>query len=84
LNSFYNFSHKVGVYGSFFYLANPREVNGTSTTRGGTASASAKKYNTDVMSVPDLFMARAGRKLIWLNKLSFPVVFVLKDFLQVI
>lgn len=59
-NSFYNFSHKVGVYGSFFYLSNPREVNGTSTTRGGVANATAKKYNTDVMSVPDLFMARAG------------------------
>jgi hypothetical protein len=63
LNSFYNFSHKLGVYGSFFYLSNPREVNGTSTTRGGTASASAKKYNTDVMSVPDLFMTRAGVSL---------------------
>jgi hypothetical protein len=60
LNSFFNFSHKVGVYGSFFYLSNPREVNGTSTTRGGTASATAKKYNIDVMSVPDLFMARGG------------------------
>jgi hypothetical protein len=60
LNSFYNFSHKLGVYGSFFYLANPREVNGTSTTRGGVASAAAKKYNTDVMSVPDLFMVRTG------------------------
>ena len=60
LNSFYNFTHKIGVYGSFFYLSNPREVNGTSTTRGGTASATAKKYNTDVMSVPDLFMARGG------------------------
>jgi hypothetical protein len=60
LNSFYNFSHKLGVYGSLFYLSNPREVNGTSTTRGGVASANAKKYNTDVMSVPDLFMTRAG------------------------
>jgi len=60
LNGFYNFSHMVGVYGNFFYLSNPREVNGTSTTRGGTASASAKKYNTDVMSVPDLFMTRGG------------------------
>lgn len=60
LNSFYNFTPRIGVYGSFFYLSNPREVNGTSTTRGGTASASAKKYNTDVMSVPDLFMTRAG------------------------
>lgn len=60
LNTFYNFSHKLGVYGSFFYLINPREVNGTSTTRGSAASASAKKYNSDVMSVPDLFMARGG------------------------
>jgi hypothetical protein len=60
LNTFYNFTHKLGVYGNFFYLINPREVNGTSTTRGGTASATAKKYNTDVMSVPDLFMTRAG------------------------
>ena len=60
LNSFYNFSHKFGVYGSFFYLSNPREVNGTSTTRGGVASATSKKYNTDVMSVPDLFMTRGG------------------------
>lgn len=60
LNSYWNFSHKAGVYGSFFYLVNPKEVNGTSTTRGSAASATAKKYNTDVMSVPDLFMARGG------------------------
>ena len=60
LNSFYNFSHKIGVYAGFFYLSNPREVNGTSTARGGTPNATAKKYNTDVMSVPDLFMARGG------------------------
>jgi hypothetical protein len=62
-NGFYNFIHQLGVYGNFFYLSNPREVNGTSTTRGGAVSASAKKYNTDVMSVPDLFMARAGAAL---------------------
>jgi hypothetical protein len=62
-NGFYNFIHQFGVYGNFFYLVNPREVNGTSTTRGGAVSASAKKYNTDVMSVPDLFMARAGAAL---------------------
>lgn len=60
LNSFWNFTHKAGVYGSFFYLSNPREVNGTSTARGSAPSATAKKYNTDVMSVPDLFMVRAG------------------------
>jgi hypothetical protein len=60
LNSFYNFTHQLGVYGGFFYLVNPREVNETSTSRGGPVSSLAKKYNTDVMSVPDLYMARAG------------------------
>jgi len=60
INSFYNFSPRIGMYAGFFYLSNPREVNGTSTARGGTVSATNKKYNTDVMSVPDLFMARGG------------------------
>lgn len=59
-NGLFNFNHKLGVYGNFFYLVNPREVNGTSTARGSAASATAKKYNTDVMSVPDLFMMRSG------------------------
>lgn len=70
LNSFYNFNHKLGVYGSFFYLVNPREVNGTSTARGGAVSADAKKYNTDVMSVPDLYMARGGVSYM-VNKFTF-------------
>lgn len=60
LNGFYNFSHKFGVYGNFFYLSNPKEVNGTSTARGSAPSATAKRYNTDVNSVPDLFMVRGG------------------------
>lgn len=60
INGYYNFSRKMGIYVNAFYLANPREVNGTSTARGGIASVTAKKYNTDVMSVPDLFMVRAG------------------------
>jgi hypothetical protein len=70
INGFYNFSHRLGVYGSFFYLLNPREQNGTSTARGGTPNATAKKYNTDVMSVPDLFMTRAGVSYM-VNKLNF-------------
>ena len=60
LNAFYNISRSVGFYGNFYYLSNPREVNGTSTARGGTASASAVKNGSDVMSVPDQWMARAG------------------------
>ena len=63
LNAFYNVSHSVGFYGNFYYLSNPREVNGTSTARGGTASASAIKNGSDVMSVPDQWMARAGVNL---------------------
>jgi hypothetical protein len=69
-NGFYNFNHKISAYGNFFYLVNPREVNGTSTTRGSAASATAKKYNTDVMSVPDLFMVRSGINYM-VNKFSF-------------
>lgn len=70
LNTFYNFTHRLGVYGNFFYLSNPREVNGTSATRGSAANATAKKYNTDVMSVPDLFMARAGLSYM-VNRFTF-------------
>ena len=60
INGFYNFTHQFGVYGNGYYLSNPRQVNGTSTARGGTPSATAKKYQTDVMSVPDVYMARGG------------------------
>lgn len=60
LNGFYSFSPAVSVYGNFFYLSNPREVNGTSSARGGAASANAVKNGSDVMSVPDQWMARAG------------------------
>lgn len=60
VNGYYNFSHKFGVYGNFYYLFNPREQNGTSTTRGGVASSTSLKYHTDVMSVPDQYLVRAG------------------------
>jgi hypothetical protein len=60
LNAYYNISHRVGFYGNFYYLSNPREVNGTSTARGGAPSANSVKNGSDVMSVPDQWMARAG------------------------
>ena len=69
VNAFYNFSHQVGLYGNFYYLFNPREQNGTSTARGGTPSSTNIKYHTDVMSVPDQYMFRAGANLN-LDKLS--------------
>ena len=60
VNAYYNFSQKVGVYGNFYYLLNPREENGVSTARGGTPSQTAIDYKTTTMSVPDQYMARAG------------------------
>jgi hypothetical protein len=60
VNAFYNFTHRFGMYGTFFYLMNPTDVNGTSTARGGTPSASSVLLTSDVMSVPDQIMARAG------------------------
>ena len=59
-NAFYQFSHTAGVYANAYYLINPREQNGVSTARGGVPSASAIFYGTDVMSVPDQYMLRAG------------------------
>ncbi|MBK8451243.1 MAG: hypothetical protein IPL42_14980 [Saprospiraceae bacterium] len=50
----------TGDYRYQYYLINPRDQNGTSTTRGGTASATAIKYRTATMSVPDQYMVRAG------------------------
>lgn len=70
LNGYYNFSQKVGVYGNFYYLLNPREQNGTSTARGGVPNATAIQYSTSVMSVPDQFMVRGGGNVM-LNRWSF-------------
>ncbi|MBK0379100.1 hypothetical protein [Mucilaginibacter segetis] len=60
LNTYYNFTHNFGLYGSFYYLISPREQNGVSTARGGAPSAKAVANGSDVMSVPDQYMIRAG------------------------
>ena len=59
-NGFYNVAKKLSVYTNGYYLFNPREQNGVSTTRGAAASATAIAYGSDVMSVPDQFMFRLG------------------------
>ncbi|MFZ9661272.1 MAG: hypothetical protein ACO29O_05275, partial [Chitinophagaceae bacterium] len=56
----WNISHTIVAYGNFYYLSNPREQNGVSTARGGTPSATSILYRSDVMSVPDQWMIRAG------------------------
>ena len=60
VNAFYNFSGHFSCYANFYYLVNPREQNGTSTARGATPSASAVRYSSSTMSVPDQYMIRAG------------------------
>lgn len=60
VNTYYNFTNKLGVYGGFYYLISPREQNGVSSARGGTPSAKAVANGSDVMSVPDQIMLRAG------------------------
>jgi hypothetical protein len=63
VNAYYNFTKSISVYGSFYYLFNPREQNGVSTARGGTTAASAIQYGSSTMSVPDQYMARAGANI---------------------
>ena len=53
-----------------YYLSNPREQNGVSTARGAAPSATAIAYGSDVMSVPDQYMLRAGANYA-LDKFSF-------------
>jgi hypothetical protein len=60
MNAFYNTSKTTSLYLNGFYLSNPREQNGVSTSRGGAPSASSILYGSDVMSVPDQYMLRAG------------------------
>lgn len=60
LNGYYSFSHALSLYGNFFYLSNPREQNGVSTARGGVPSTAQLQYGSNVMSVPDQYMYRAG------------------------
>jgi hypothetical protein len=69
INAYYNFTHSFGLYGNFFYLANPRDVNGTLTS-ATPASAAKMAETSDVESVPDQFLIRFGASYA-VNKTSF-------------
>jgi len=58
VNAYYNLSSKFSVYGNFYYLANPREQNGV--LRSATPTAATIANGSNVMSVPDQYMVRAG------------------------
>lgn len=59
-NSYLQTTKNMNLYFNAYYLLNPREQNGVSTSRGSAPSATAIAYSSDVMSVPDQFMIRAG------------------------
>lgn len=71
LNGYYNFGARLGAYGNFYYLANPREQNGTSTSRGGSTSQTNLQFFTSTMSVPDQFMIRGGLAYTVAKNLNF-------------
>ncbi len=60
VNAFYNFGKNISAYANTFYLFNPREQNGVSTARGGVSSPASIQYGSNVMSVPDQYLVRAG------------------------
>ncbi len=67
LNGFRQLSSQWSLYGNAYYLINPRDNNGVSTLRGvaiatpPTASqATAIKYASNIMSVPDQYLLRGG------------------------
>jgi hypothetical protein len=63
LNGYYIFNRKLSIYGNFFYLINPRNVNGTYSLFPNAPAnfvALAKATGTDVNSVPDAYTLRAG------------------------
>jgi hypothetical protein len=63
LNAYYNLAPKFGLYGNFFYLANPRDVNGTPTSTTTPANATKIAVTSDVESVPDQYLIRFGGSL---------------------
>ena len=63
INAYYNFNKHIGVYGNFYYLLNPREHNGVTSSRQNAPAASAILYGSATMSVPDQYMIRAGINL---------------------
>ncbi|MGN6530277.1 MAG: hypothetical protein ACTHK0_00810 [Ginsengibacter sp.] len=60
LNAFYFFNQLLSLYGNFYYLINPRDVNGVSTTFGNAPTSLQIKTGADVYSVPDVYSLRAG------------------------
>ncbi len=60
LNGFRAIDNTWSLYGNAYYLINPMGNNGVSTARGGVPTATAIKYTSNVMSIPDQYLLRTG------------------------
>jgi hypothetical protein len=64
LNGFYVFNKFLSIYGTFFYLINPRDQNGVSNQKGYLPvthiDSLTYKSGMNVNSVPDNYTTRAG------------------------
>lgn len=62
LNTFYilNTTRTLSLYGNFYYMANPREQNGTAITNGRIPPRIDSIANNIILSVADQFSMRAG------------------------
>jgi hypothetical protein len=62
LNTFYNLNaaRTITLYGNFYYMANPREQNGTAITNGKVPPRIDSLANNIVLSVSDQYSLRAG------------------------
>ena len=70
LNTFYFFNKSISFYGNFYYLINPRDESGVSTTNGKTPTDLQLKTGSDIYSVPDIYSIRGGLNFNF-NKLAF-------------
>jgi len=62
LNFFYilNTTRTLSLYGNFYYMANPREQNGTAITNGRVPPRLDSLANNIILSVADQFSIRVG------------------------
>ncbi len=60
LNAFFILIKSISFYGNFYYLTNPRDQSGVSTTNGKPPPELLVKTGADIYSVPDIYSMRAG------------------------
>ena len=59
-NVFYFFNKSISFYGNFYYLINPRDQSGVSTTTWRTPTPLQVATGGDIYSVPDVYSIRGG------------------------